>query len=110
MVFISEAAKIGIIIPILKRNYFFPCSMARKDKNRRNEKAIMTLAFNIRKYRKANKLTITQLSNILDLDYSQLGRMERGKVNSNISIIFDIADTLKIEPAQLLEPISPHKL
>jgi transcriptional regulator with XRE-family HTH domain len=71
--------------------------------HKRNEMAIMTLANNIKKYRLERKLTIQQLANLIDVDYSQIGRMERGTVNPNISIIFDIANALNIEPHKLLE-------
>lgn len=77
--------------------------MLKGNKQRRNEKAISTLAANIKKYRHEKGLTIQELANLLDVDYSQISRMERGIVNANVSIIFDIAETLKIEPGKLLE-------
>jgi len=77
--------------------------MVKDAKHRRNEMAISTLAGNIKKYRKSKNLTIQELANILNVDYSQISRMERGVVNPNISIIFDIAAVLGIEPALLLE-------
>jgi len=77
--------------------------MIKGAKQRRNEKAISTLANNIRKHRQEQNLTIQELANLLDVDYSQIGRMERGIVNANISIIFDIAEALKIEPSRLLD-------
>jgi len=77
--------------------------MVKAIKHRRNERAISTLASNIRKYRQDRNLTIEELANLVDVDYSQIGRMERGIVNPNISIIFDIADALGIMPSQLIE-------
>lgn len=77
--------------------------MIKGTKQRRNETAVMTLAANIKKYRIARNLTIEELANIVGVDYSQIGRMERGKVNATVSIIFDIAAVLEIPPAQLLE-------
>jgi transcriptional regulator with XRE-family HTH domain len=77
--------------------------MIKGDKQRRNEKAINVLAANIRKYRQERNLTIEELANLVEVDYSQIGRMERGVVNANISIVFDIANALKIKPSQLLE-------
>lgn len=77
--------------------------MIKGRKQRRNEKAILTLAHNIRKYRFEKKLTISQLADMMDVDYSQISRMERGVVNANVSIIFDIANALNIEPFKLLE-------
>jgi predicted transcriptional regulator len=52
--------------------------MAKGVSHRRNEKAISTLAANIKKYRLEKNLTIQELANLLDVDYSQIGRMERG--------------------------------
>lgn len=77
--------------------------MAKEQKHRRNEEGIRILAKNIRKYRKKKSMTIQQLANELDVDYSQIARMERSVVNSNISIVFDIAEVLKIKAHQLLE-------
>ena len=77
--------------------------MIKGAKQRRNETAILTLAANIKKYRIEKNLTIEELANIVGVDYSQIGRMERGKVNATVSIIFDIAAVLEITPSQLLE-------
>jgi len=76
--------------------------MTEGKRHRRNEEAIMTLANNIRKYRRERNLTINQLALEIGVDYSQIGRMERGTINPNISIIYDIAQVLKIEPYLLL--------
>jgi transcriptional regulator with XRE-family HTH domain len=70
---------------------------------RRNETAIAILARNIKKYRKAKDLTIQELAFLLEVDYSQIGRMERAKINFSVSLIFDVADALQIKPGQLLE-------
>ena len=77
--------------------------MIKGEKHRRNEKAIKTLADNIRKYRQERNLTIEELANLVEVDYSQISRMERGVVNANITIIFDIANALEVEPSKLLE-------
>ncbi len=78
--------------------------MAKKGiKHRRNEKALSVLAKNLKKYRALNHLTIQAVADRLDIDYSQISRMERGIVNPNISIIFDIAEIFEIKAYQLLE-------
>jgi len=77
--------------------------MQKGEKQRRNEEAILTVADNIRKYRLEKNLTIMELANLVGVDYSQVGRMERGVVNPNVSIIFDIAKALEITPGSLLE-------
>lgn len=77
--------------------------MSKSNTHRRNEQGILILANNIRKYRKEQNITIEELANRLGVDYSQISRMERGIVNPNISIVFDIAEVLKINASQLLE-------
>lgn len=77
--------------------------MPKGTKHRRNEVGIQALAKNIRKYRKLKGLSMEQLANLLDVDYSQISRIERGLVNPSISIVFDIAGVLEIQPYQLLE-------
>jgi transcriptional regulator with XRE-family HTH domain len=77
--------------------------MAEGKKHRRNEKAILTVARNVRHYRKVNRITMTELANRLDVDYSHIGRIERGTINTNISMVYDIAEILGVKPSQLLD-------
>lgn len=72
-------------------------------KKRRDERGITILGNNIRKYRKLRGLTISQLANQMDVDYSQISRMELGIVNTNISMVFAVADILEVKAHQLLE-------
>ncbi|WP_340015782.1 helix-turn-helix transcriptional regulator [Paenibacillus sp. FSL K6-1318] len=57
----------------------------------------------IRLYRKAKKLTQEELGEQLRIDYSYLGRIERGEVNITIETLDKIANSLNITPSQLLE-------
>jgi DNA-binding XRE family transcriptional regulator len=91
--------------PYITSVFFHYLPVMSKAKHRRNEAAITLLAHNIRKYRQLKKLTIQELAFRLDADYSQVGRMERGKVNFSVSLIFDLADALGIQPAQLFETV-----
>jgi len=77
--------------------------MNQGSKKRRDVKGIAILGSNIRKYRKLKGLTIAQLANQMDVDYSQISRMELGKVNTNISMIFAVAEVLEISAYQLLQ-------
>jgi|GEM_PF-574886 len=78
-------------------------SMNEGSKKRRNENGITVLGNNIRRYRKLKGLTISQLANQMDVDYSQVSRMELGTVNTNISMIFAVAEALEIKASKLLE-------
>lgn len=57
----------------------------------------------IRVYRKANNYTQEELGEILKIDQSYLGRIERGEINVTLETLFKIADALKISPSQLFE-------
>ncbi|QZN77678.1 helix-turn-helix domain-containing protein [Paenibacillus sp. DR312] len=62
----------------------------------------------IRLYRKANKLTQEDLGELLQIDYSYLGRIERGEVNITIETLSKIANALNIASSQLLEDDKQH--
>jgi transcriptional regulator with XRE-family HTH domain len=74
-----------------------------KSRHRRNEQVIVLLAKNLRKFRKAKDMTIAELAFLIEADYSQVSRMERGKVNFTVSVLVDIAKALEIRPAQFFE-------
>ena len=69
----------------------------------RNKEAIEVLAKNVRKYRMEQNLTLESLANSAGLEYSQISRIERGVINTSVSVIFSLAAALNIKPAQLLE-------
>lgn len=74
-----------------------------KSRHRRNEQGIILLAKNLRKFRKAKEMSIAELAFLIGADYSQVSRMERGKVNFTVSVLVDIAEALEIRPAQFFE-------
>ncbi|MGV7116678.1 helix-turn-helix domain-containing protein [Paenibacillus kyungheensis] len=57
----------------------------------------------IRFYRKINKFTQEELGEILDIDQSYLGRIERGEINITLETLTKIAEALHIKPFKLLE-------
>jgi len=69
----------------------------------RDSVAIKTLAYNVRKYRMEKDLSMRTLANIMEVEYSQISRIERGVINTSVSVIFAIAKALEIKPSQLLE-------
>ena len=56
----------------------------------------------IRTSRNTKGFSIEYLANESEVDYSQLSRMELGKVNFSISILFKIANNLGINAKDLL--------
>jgi transcriptional regulator with XRE-family HTH domain len=79
----------------------------RKSKNYRDEVFIAAIGSNIRKFRIAKKMTIEQLANECEVDYSQIQRMEKGQVNFTASSLVKIAYVLEINPRRFLPIIFP---
>jgi transcriptional regulator with XRE-family HTH domain len=69
----------------------------------RDISAIQLLASNVRKYRLAKNVSQEALANQAGIEYSQVSRLERGLLNTSVSVIFALARALEIEPSKLLE-------
>ena len=68
----------------------------------KDEAAIKQVGNKIREIRISKKISIETLADTCELDYSQISRMELGKVNFGISFLFRIADALEVNPEELL--------
>ncbi|MCA0430115.1 MAG: helix-turn-helix transcriptional regulator [Bacteroidetes bacterium] len=53
--------------------------------------------------RSSQKITQTQLSYESNIRINQIGRIERGEINTSITNIYHIAQALNIEPFELLK-------
>lgn len=60
---------------------------------------------NIRDIRIKKGLTIEDLANESGLDYSQISRIELGRINTSIYQIYKISKTLSVALPQIFEPI-----
>lgn len=56
----------------------------------------------MRAIRNSKNISIESLANNSGMDYSQLARMESGKVNFTISYLFRVAEALGITAKELL--------
>ena len=69
----------------------------------RNPDAMKLIGENVKKYRLERDLTQESLANLSGIDWSTISRLERGIVNTSISVLFALADAMGIKPSQLLE-------
>ena len=76
--------------------------MTVKRKNYINKPLLKSIGKIIRSNRNLQQISIENLAKKCKVDYSQLSRMELGKVNFSISFLFKVAKTLKINPRDLL--------
>lgn len=59
----------------------------------------------IRKLRNANKWSIEELACQSGMDYSQISRIERGKINTSVYHIYIISKALKLQAVQIFDGI-----
>ncbi|MBU3658891.1 MAG: helix-turn-helix transcriptional regulator [Flavobacteriales bacterium] len=69
----------------------------------RDEKLLIKFGSNLRSIRLRKGLSQEELSYKSDLDISQIGRIERGKVNTSLSILHKIAIALDISLKELVD-------
>lgn len=72
-------------------------------KYKRNDTAIKLFGKNLQEIRKSKGISQEELAYRTDLELSQIGRIERGVINTSISNIFLIAESLEIHPMVLFD-------
>jgi transcriptional regulator with XRE-family HTH domain len=65
--------------------------------------ALKKFGNNLRRLRKEKGLTLRELSSSCSIDYSNILKMEQGKINITFTSIIDLASALEIKPAVLFE-------
>ena len=68
----------------------------------RNEKLLKAFGFQVRKIRMSKNMTMEGLSESAGIEYSQVIRVEAGKVNATISTIDAIAKGLDVSLTELM--------
>lgn len=61
------------------------------------------LGMRIKQLRLEKKLSLRRLSQKCDLDYSDIGKYEKGEVNVQLSTIYELAKGLEVHPKKLFD-------
>ena len=69
--------------------------------NKKNQVAI-TVGNRVRSIRQAKRLTIEQLAFEIGVEYTQLSRIERGRINTSIFQLFLISKALKVNFSEII--------
>lgn len=69
---------------------------------KRYDTFLKTVGKNVRKIRIEKGLSMEALANEAEIEYRQLGRIERGEVNTTIISLLKIADALKAQVGDFL--------
>lgn len=72
-------------------------------KNNINITFIIEFGKNLRKLREAKKMTIQALADTINVEYSQISRIERGKINTSIGVTYELAVALEIPVKDLFD-------
>jgi len=67
------------------------------------EKALLKFAAHLKKFREAQDISIRELAARSDLEYSQVQRIEKGKVNIALTTLLALAEGLDVSPDTLLK-------
>ncbi|MFT3822977.1 MAG: helix-turn-helix transcriptional regulator [Chitinophagaceae bacterium] len=59
----------------------------------------------LKKIRKDKALSLRRLSYLCSIDYSDIGKMERGKTNITLLTLFELADALEVDPSELIKDL-----
>lgn len=62
-----------------------------------------TLGANIAAIRKSKNLTLRELSERSSVDFSAIGKIEKGKTNVSVLTLVDLASGLGVQPKKLLD-------
>ncbi len=63
------------------------------------------IGYNIRKARKARAFTIKDLAFSANIEYTQVSRIERGKINTSVYQLYIISGALEINISALFEGV-----
>jgi transcriptional regulator with XRE-family HTH domain len=69
----------------------------------RDDKFIKRFGQRLREIRKSKRMSQEQLAWDTGFELSQIGRIERGEVNTSISHVSAIAKALKVKPEELFQ-------
>jgi transcriptional regulator with XRE-family HTH domain len=67
------------------------------------EQLLIRFGNNLNSFRKSKNLTLRELSDRCRIDYSNIGKIEKGKINISLVTIVDLAIGLDIAPKKLLD-------
>lgn len=71
--------------------------------NIKNKGYLIALGKHLRILREMRNLSQENLANDSDIPINQVGRIERGEINTTVSTIYSIAKALEVEPKELLD-------
>lgn len=66
-----------------------------------DQEFIISFGKNLRKIRESKNMSMQTMADIINIEYSQISRIERGLINTSIGIIYEISKALEIDIKEL---------
>ena len=67
-----------------------------------DQKLLKKFGLHLRRFREARHLSLRQLADEADIDFSAIHRIETGETNTSFLMIYTLAAALNITPAELI--------
>lgn len=71
--------------------------------NESKKELLLKFGENLRKARESKGFTQAQLANELNVEISQISRIERGLINTSVTTIYNISTVLKVDISDLFK-------
>jgi len=71
--------------------------------NDNKKELLLKFGENLRKARESKGFTQAQLANELNVEISQISRIERGLINTSVTTIYNISTVLKVDISDLFK-------
>ena len=68
-----------------------------------NEQFVIEFGLHLRKIRKEKNISMQTLAYMVNVEYSQISRIEHGKINTSLSMVYELALALEIEVKELFD-------
>jgi transcriptional regulator with XRE-family HTH domain len=72
-------------------------------KHNKDNDYLKALGANLRLIRKSKSITMEELANEAEIEYRQLGRIERGEINTSVLSLLKLSDCLGVDIADLFK-------
>ena len=68
-----------------------------------NEQFVIEFGLHLRKIRMEKNISMQTLADMVNVEYSQISRIEHGKINTSLSMVYELALALEIEVKELFD-------
>jgi ribosome-binding protein aMBF1 (putative translation factor) len=88
---------------------YYPVIDTRTMKSGEDKERLKEFGKNLKRIRESKGYSLRSLSYECNIDYSDIGKIERGETNITLLTFLQLAEALKISPGELVDYIKPKE-